>query len=65
MELEGDKSKVEEVFVWRQVKDKIATAAGFLNQIPLPKPPVAVALYDKVGKLVPFYVDPVEFEFGL
>ncbi len=65
LELEGDKSQIEEVFVWRQVKDKIATAAGFLNQIPLPKPPVAVALYDKVGKLVPFYVDPVEFEFGL
>ncbi len=56
-------TKIDSIYVWLTKTNKIATQAGFVNQIKLDRPPMSVAMYDRTGRLVPFYVDPVEFNF--
>ncbi|NOY14873.1 MAG: hypothetical protein GXP43_01505 [bacterium] len=65
LDLRGEAGAVDTVFIWPKVAEKISTTAAGMKEVILTKPPVAVALYDKLGRLVDFYVDPIEFSFGL
>jgi len=58
-------ARADQVFVWPVIGEKVATQAALIGTLRLDKPPVAVALYDTTGKLIPFYVDPIEFGFSL
>ncbi len=63
IKLEGKADKVDQVWIWRGVDDKLATGAAYIKTISLNRPPLAVVLYDEKGKIIPFYVDPLEFGF--
>ncbi len=64
LKLEGEGlQRVKKVTVWLSENNKIATSAAFLSQVRLNHTPLAVALRDREGQIVPFYVNPTEFGF--
>ncbi len=64
LKLEGvGLKRVEDVYIWLDKGNKIATSAAFLSQTKLHHLPLAVALIDKEGRIIPFYVSPAEFGF--